>query len=79
MTRDLRHELATNREDRTKLTTKLDGLEQQERDLIAAAWRDHVPPVEIAALTGRSPAHVRKLRPEDVPPLRTGGNAAPKG
>ncbi|MGI5153483.1 hypothetical protein ACQEVC_45390 [Plantactinospora sp. CA-294935] len=76
MTRDLRQELAANREVRTKLTAELDGAEQEERALVADAWRAHIPPGEIIVLTGRSPAHVRKLRPTDVPPARTGGGAA---
>ncbi|MFC6017815.1 hypothetical protein ACFP2T_16560 [Plantactinospora solaniradicis] len=78
MTRDLRQELAANREDRTKLSAELAGAEQEERTLIADAWRDHIPPGEIVTLTGRSAAHIRKLRPADVPPARSGGGAAPK-
>ena len=78
MTRDLRRDLETNRETRTRLAADLAAAEQQERDLIAAAWRDHISPGEIADLTGRSAAHVRKIRPADVPPARTGGMASPK-
>lgn len=68
MTDDIRRELAAVRKARAKTETR-------EREAIAAAWRAHVPPGEIAALISRSPAHVRKLRPADVPPARMGGNA----
>jgi hypothetical protein len=78
MTRDLRQELAANATQRAELTAALTAAERQERDLIAAAWRERIGPGEIAKAAGRSGAHVRKFRPEDVPPARTGGNAAPK-
>lgn len=69
MTQDeIRRELATVRRAREKM----DG---REHAAIIAAWRAHLRPSEIAALVGRSPAHVRKLRPDDVPPARLGGNA----
>lgn len=76
MTRDLRQELSDNRLVRDQLTTALHDAEQTERELITDAWRAGISPKEIVALTGRSPAHVRKLRPANVPPARTGGNAA---
>lgn len=71
MPEDLRRRLANNRQQR-------DDLGQEERDLIAEAWRAKIHPAEIADLIGRSLAHVRKLRPDDVPPLRMGGGAATK-
>lgn len=78
MTRDLRQELAANAKERADLTASLAAAEQRERELIADAWRDHISPGEIAALAGRSGAHVRKLRPDDIPPARMGGGAAQK-
>lgn len=68
---DARRELAATRRAREKM----DGREQA---AIAAGWRAGVRPSEIAALIGRSPAHIRKLRPDDVPPARMGGGAARK-
>ena len=78
MTSDVREQLAANARRRAELAAAKTAVEQEEHDLIAQAWREHVPPGEIAALVGRSGAHVRKLRPDDVPPARIGGNAAKK-
>jgi hypothetical protein len=78
MTGDVREQLVANANRRAELAAKMAETEQEERDLIAAAWRDHMPPGEIAKLADRSSAHVRKHRPEDVPPAKLGGNAAPK-
>jgi hypothetical protein len=78
MTSDVREQLAANTKRRAELAAETAEAEQEERDLIAAAWREHIPPGEIAALAGRSGAHVRKLRPSDVPPAKLGGGAAPK-
>lgn len=78
MTGDVRRQLADNAERRAEIAAQGAAAEQEERDLIVAAWREHIPPGEIAALAQRSGAHVRKLRPEDVPPARLGGGAAPK-
>ena len=49
-----------------------------ERAAIVDAWRAGVPPTKIAALSHRTPTHVRNLRPDDVPPARLGGGAARK-
>lgn len=49
-----------------------------ERAAIVDAWRAGIAPTRIAVLAERSGAHVRNLRPEDVPPARLGGGAAPK-
>lgn len=78
MAQDLRRQLTENTERRTQIAVEAKANEQEEHALIAQAWREHIPPAEIAELAGRSAAHVRKLRPEDVPPLRKGGGAAPK-
>lgn len=78
MTGDVREQLAANATLRAELAAQQAVADQEERDLIAVAWREHVPPGEIANLAQRSGAHVRKLRPEDVPPAKLGGNAAPK-
>ena len=78
MTGDVREQLAANAKRRAELAADTATAEQEERDLIAAAWREHIPPGEIAALVQRSGAHVRKLRPDDVPPARLGGGAATK-
>lgn len=78
MTGDVRERLAANAKKRADLASETTAAEQEERDLIAEAWHEHVPPGEIATLAHRSGAHVRKLRPEDVPPAKLGGNAAPK-
>lgn len=63
-------------EARNELEQEASRLDDRERAAIEAAWRDNVPPTEIAMLVGRSPAYVRKLRPADVPPARLGGGAA---
>jgi hypothetical protein len=55
-----------------------ESLPRREREEIADAWRAAIPPGEIAALVGRSEAHIRGLRPDDVAPLRTGGGYATK-
>ena len=78
MTRDLRQELADNAQRRSEVESEKAALEAAERNLIADAWHAGLQPGEIAALIQRSGAHVRKLRPGDVPPARLGGNAAPK-
>jgi hypothetical protein len=78
MTGDVREHLAANAARRAELKAEMAANEQEERALIAQAWREHLPPGEIAALVGRTGAHVRKFRPEDVPPAKLGGNAAPK-
>jgi hypothetical protein len=78
MTSDVREQLAALAKRRSEIEAEKTELEKQERALIAQAWRDHIPPGEIAALVQRSGAHVRKLRPGDVPPARLGGGAAPK-
>lgn len=78
MNRDVRQHLADITRARLKLVAEIEAVERQEAEAIAAAWRDRVPPTEIARLAERSTAHVRKLRPADVPPARMGGNAAPK-
>lgn len=49
-----------------------------ERAEIVAAWRAGMAPSKIARAVDRTDAHVRKLRPDDVPPARLGGGAAPK-
>lgn len=68
---EARHELAAV----AKARRKMDGREEA---AITAGWRAGLRPSEIAALAERSTAHVRKLRPGDVPPARMGGNAARK-
>ncbi|MFI5895650.1 hypothetical protein ACIA5D_36700 [Actinoplanes sp. NPDC051513] len=78
MAQDLRQQLAEIAQRRVNAEAEAKALNDQEQELIAQAWREHVPPAEIAELVGRSAAHVRKLRPDDVPPLRLGGGAAPK-
>ena len=78
MAQDLRQKLIDNAQRRAAVEIESKAAEQEERDLIGQAWRAHMPPAEISELAGRSPAHVRKFRPEDVPPLRKGGGAAPK-
>lgn len=78
MAQDLRQQLTDNAKRRAAVDVESKAAEQEERELIAEAWRAHLPPAEIAQLAGRSAAHVRKFRPHDVPPLRLGGNAAPK-
>lgn len=76
MTSDVREQLAANAKRRAEVEAERKKLEAEEHILIAQAWREHVPPGEIAASAQRSGAHVRKLRPEDVPPARLGGGAA---
>lgn len=49
-----------------------------ERAAIVAAWRAGMPPSRIAREVDRTTTHVRNLRPDDVPPARLGGGAAPK-
>lgn len=55
-----------------------DALNDDERNLIVAAWRAGIAPTQIARIARRTDSHVRKLRPEDVPPARLGGGAARK-
>ncbi len=78
MAEDLRRKLTETAKLRASTEAEAEALNEQERELIRQAWREHIHPNEIVELTGRSLAHVRKLRPKDVPPLRMGGNAAPK-
>ncbi|MFF0378686.1 hypothetical protein [Actinoplanes missouriensis] len=78
MTGDVREQLAANAARRAEIAAAASANEQEERDLIVRAWRENVPPGEIATLVGRSGAHVRKFRPDDVPPAKLGGNAATK-
>ncbi len=52
--------------------------EDREKELIADAWRAEAAPQAIADAARRSLAHVRKFRPADVPPRRTGGGYAAK-
>ncbi len=52
--------------------------EDNEKKLIGEAWRAGIQPGDIAAAVQRSLAHVRKFRPDDVPPRRTGGGYALK-
>lgn len=61
---------------RKKVAVQAAAIEAEERDLIAEAWRAGIGPGQIATTADRSDAHVRKLRPTDVPPARTGGGAA---
>lgn len=49
---------------------------EEEPAVIADAWRAGIPPGEIAEAAGRSGAHIRRFRPDDVPPAKLGGNAA---
>jgi hypothetical protein len=78
MAQDLRRRLADNAKQRDALALNVRTAEQEEHELIAEAWRTGIHPTEIVQLSGRSLAHIRKLRPKDVPPLRTGGGAAKK-
>jgi hypothetical protein len=64
--------------ERRKLDKRLQLLDQREHAAIEAAWRARITPTEIAIRIGRSTAHVRKLRPDDVPPARMGGMAKVK-
>lgn len=75
MTDDVRSELDAVAAARRRLDKQAALLDERERAAIQAAWREKVPPTEIAARVRRSTAHVRKFRPEDVPPARTGGMA----
>lgn len=70
------NDLAAIADERDKAEATLNALKQREHDTIAAAWRAHIPPTKIADAIRRTDAHVRKLRPEDVPPARLGGGAA---
>lgn len=72
------HELDQVAVAREELDREIAQLNERERSVIQMAWRDKVPPTEIALLVDRSAAHVRKLRPADVPPARTGGTAKVK-
>ncbi len=63
------------RRDLTAVATDRQAIDGREHAAITAAWRAGLRPKEIAALVQRSPAHIRKLRPDDVPPARMGGNA----
>ncbi len=63
---------------RVKADEEAKAAEAEERPLIAEAWRAGIGPKQIAETAHRSEAHARKLRPDDVPPLRTGGGYAAK-
>jgi hypothetical protein len=78
MAQDLRQQLTETARQRTLAEAEAKELNEREKGLIRQAWREHMHPTEIAELTQRSAAHVRNLRPADVPPLRMGGGAAPK-
>lgn len=75
---DPRAELDAIAKARRRLAREVEALDVREREAIEAAWRHGVTPTEIAIRVGRSTAHVRKLRPDDVPPARTGGFASEK-
>ncbi|QKW15435.1 hypothetical protein [Verrucosispora sp. NA02020] len=78
MTDDVRAELDAVAAARRRLDKQAALLDEREHAAIQAAWRDKVTPTEIAMRVGRSTAHVRKLRPDDVPPARMGGMAQVK-
>jgi hypothetical protein len=73
---NLRLQLAETARRRAASEAEAKALNEDEQELIRQAWREHIHPTEIVELTGRSLAHVRKLRPKDVPPLREGGGYA---
>jgi hypothetical protein len=73
---DLLQDLAAIAAERKEAEANLDALKQREHDAIAAAWRAQIPPTKIAAAAHRTAAHIRTLRPDDVPPARLGGGAA---
>ncbi len=75
---ELREKLAAESAVRARADENQRAAHENENELIAEAWRGKIPPSEIAKITGRSPAHIRNLRPADVPPLRTGGWPAKK-
>ena len=75
---EARRELDAVAAARRELAEQAQQLDQREHAAIEAAWRAKVTPTEIAIRVGRSTAHVRKLRPDDVPPARLGGGAARK-
>lgn len=78
MTDALRKELHAIAAKRRRLHREIQQLDARERAALEAAWRERMPPTEIAALVERSSAHVRKFRPGDVPPARMGGAAKVK-
>lgn len=78
MAEDLRQQLADAARERSQADDAQKQAHEFENTLIGEAWRAGIHPTEIAAITGRSAAHIRNLRPKDVPPLRMGGGAAPK-
>lgn len=78
MSDDIRKELDAVAAARRRLNKQTELLDERERAAIETAWRDKVPPTEIAMRVGRSTAHVRNHRPDDVPPARTGGMAKVK-
>lgn len=78
MAQDLRQQLAETAQRRLAVEAEAKALNEHEQQLIAQAWRERIPPAEIAELVHRSAAHIRNLRPDDVPPLRMGGMAARK-
>ncbi|MEV2239574.1 hypothetical protein [Micromonospora sp. NPDC049891] len=75
---EARRELNAIANERRRLDKRIQLLDQRERAAIEAAWRARVTPTEIAIRVGRSTAHVRKFRPDDVPPARSGGMAKVK-
>ncbi len=76
MTDDLRRQLTEAAKKRAQLDQAGKQAHLRENELIGEAWRAGIHPDEIRDITGRSPAHVRAMRPDDVPPLRRGGGAA---
>ncbi len=78
MGEELREQLAEAARKRAEADAGQKAAHERENALIADAWRARIHPTEIASITGRSAAHIRNLRPDDVPPLRTGGGAAKK-
>ncbi len=77
-TEQLLEALAKAASERDEIDAAAQAAEDREKELIADAWRQGVHPQRMVEATGRSLAYVRKLRPEDVPPLRTGGGYALK-
>lgn len=64
--------------ERIKADAAAKAAEDREKELIAEAWRGNISVMVIATTAQRSVAHVRKLRPDDVPPRSTGGGYALK-
>jgi hypothetical protein len=68
--------LAAIAAEREPVEAALAELRRREHDAIQAAWRAKVRPSKIATAAKRTGAHIRALRPDDVPPARLGGGAA---